>query len=116
MATKPENHDKFYDLLLAVEKQISGISRETGEQTQKLDSLNDKVAIANGRTGKNEGQINALIQWKNYILGGVAIVFIIGIYAATAFIREVTKNTTLEILKKQTTIIIKNNESTTPQQ
>lgn len=56
-----------------IQKQIGVISRETGEQTKKLDALNDKVAIQNGRVTKNEVAI-ALIKDTENIKRGKMIV------------------------------------------
>ncbi len=84
-----ESHDKIFNVLLGIQKQIGDVSRETGEQTEKLDALNAKVAIANGRTGKNEAQIANIREWGKYVLGGGAVIIVVGLYAATMYIKEV---------------------------
>ncbi len=96
----PENHDTLYGILLDVQKQIGSISRETGEQTEKLDSLNDKVAIANGRTAKNEGQIAMLKEWRKYILGGLAVVSVFGGLGATLYVKFITDKAAKEGAKQ----------------
>jgi hypothetical protein len=53
------------------------LSRETGEQSKLLTALNDKVAIANGRTSKIEKKVEdhqaILDNWK----GRLAVIVIV---------------------------------------
>ena len=100
-----DQHDKLYSILLDVQKQLGVVSRETGEQTKKLDALNDKVAVANGRTSKNEVAISnnqeSIAKLRNkswYIMGAFAVISVIGLYAATQYIKEVAGKTAQEVL------------------
>jgi len=96
MADAP--HDKLYGILLDVQKQLGTLSRETGEQTKKLDALNDKVSVANGRTGKLEGQVIALKEWRKYILGGFAVISLLGVYLVNAFTRDIVDQTSEDVI------------------
>jgi len=96
MADAP--HDKLYGILLDVQKQLGAVSRETGEQTKKLDALNDKVSVANGRTGKLEGQVIALKEWRKYILGGFAVISLLGVYLVNAFTRDIVDQTSEDVI------------------
>jgi hypothetical protein len=93
-----DTHEKVYNVLLDVQKQIGVVSRETGEQTKKLDALNEKVALANGRTAKNEGEIALLKEWRKWILGGLAVATVTGMMAATYYIEKVASKTASEAI------------------
>lgn len=93
-----DTHEKVYSVLLDVQKQIGTVSRETGEQTKKLDALNEKVAIANGRTAKNEGDILMLKEWRKWILGGLAVATVTGMMAATYYIEKVATRSANEAI------------------
>ena len=107
MADAP--HDKLYGILLDVQKQIGelksanteklgALSRETGEQTKKLDSLNDKVSVANGRTGKLEANVIMLKEWRKYILGGFAVITMLGVYLINAFTKDIVAQTSKDVI------------------
>lgn len=68
-----ENHEKLYSILLDVQKQIGQLGNETSKQSEMLISLNNKVAIANGRTSKNEEKIENVEKtidgFKNKVAG-----------------------------------------------
>jgi|JI10StandDraft_1071094.scaffolds.fasta_scaffold1172223_1 phage-related tail protein len=100
-----DTHEKVYNVLLDVQKQIGAVSRETGEQTKKLDALNEKVATANGRTAKNESaiatnaaEIATLREWRKYILGGLAVATVTGMMAATYYIEKIATKTANEAI------------------
>lgn len=86
-----ENHDKIYSILLDVQKQIGNLGNETSKQSEMLVSLNDKVAIANGRTSKNENRIEELEKtvsgFKNKVAG---VSLVVGLLASIVvpFIKE----------------------------
>lgn len=86
-----ENHEKLYSILLDVQKQIGQLGNETAKQSEMLVSLNNKVAIANGRTSKNEERIEVIEKtidgYKNKAIGISAIVgFLVSM--AIPFIKE----------------------------
>lgn len=60
-----EKTDPHLNILLDIQKQLGVISRETGEQTTKLNALNEKVAIQNGKVFKNMQDIQGLKDEKN---------------------------------------------------
>lgn len=93
-----EAHDKLYAVALDVQKQIGVVSAETARQSQMLIDLNAKVAIANGRTAKNEGSIEMLKEWRKYILGGIAIISLIGMFTLTAYIQKVSREAVKDAL------------------
>ncbi len=108
-----DTHEKLYTILLDIQKQMGDlgtateaklgkIDTKTDRQSQMLISLNDKVAVANGRTAKNEGQIAALREWRKYILGGFAVVSLIGTFTLTAYIQKVSKEAVREALVNYT--------------
>lgn len=87
------SHDKLYEILLDVQKQIGLVSRETGEQTKKLDALNEKVGIQNGRVTATEKKIAELREFKKYILGGFAVLSFLGGYIIYSFKRDIVEQT-----------------------
>ena len=106
-------HDKIYTVLLDVQKQmgtlgttteekLGKIDKETGRQSQMLIDLNAKVATANGRTAKNEGQIAELKEWRKYILGGIAVVSLIGTFTLQAYIKKISEESIREALANYT--------------
>lgn len=98
-----DKHEQLYTTLLDIQKQMGLLSRETGEQTKKLDALNDKVAIANGRTAKNEGQIAMLKEWRKYILGGMAVLSLIGTFTLQAYIKKISEEVVRDTLAEYET-------------
>ena len=87
MADAP--HEKLYTVLLDVQKQIGVVSRETGEQTKKLDALNEKVAVQNGRVTATEKVTAELREWRKYILGGFAVIGLLGSYLIYSFTENI---------------------------
>jgi len=55
-----EHQDSHLNILLDIQKQLGKLGSETATQSEMLKALNDKVAIANGRTSKNENRISFL--------------------------------------------------------
>lgn len=49
-----ESVDPHLNVLLDIQKQLGALGNETSRQSQMLIALNEKVAVANGRTTKNE--------------------------------------------------------------
>lgn len=93
-----DTHEKVYTVLLDVQKQIGVVSRETGEQTKKLESIDNKVAVANGRTAKNEGDIAMLKEWRKWILGGLAVATVTGMVTATYYIEKIATKAAQEAI------------------
>lgn len=93
-----DKHDQIYNLLIDTQKQIGAVSRETGEQTKMLAALNEKVAIANGRTGKLEASIIMLKEWRKYILGGFFVITTLGVYLINSFKNDIIQETSKNVL------------------
>jgi len=96
MAT--DQHEKLYGILLDVQKQIGTVNSETSRQSQMLIDLNAKVATANGRTGKLEASIIMLKEWRKYILGGFAVITVLGVYLIHSFTQEIVKQTSEQVI------------------
>lgn len=93
-----EDHERLYGILLDVQKQLGSVSRETGEQTKKLDALNEKVAVANSRTGKLELAVTDLKEWRKYILGGFAVLTVLGVYLIHTLTQDVVRQTSQQVI------------------
>lgn len=62
-----ENHEKIFEVVLDLQKQLSVISRETGEQSKLLISIKDDTTKHNGRMNKAEQDIkNLQIRLSDY--------------------------------------------------
>ena len=93
-----DQHEKLYGILLDVQKQIGTVNSETSRQSQMLIDLNAKVAIANGRTGKNEAAISMLKEWRKYILGGFFVITTLGVYLINSFKNDIIQETSKNVL------------------
>lgn len=73
-----DNKDPHLNILLDIQKQIGVLGSETARQSEMLVALNDKVAIANGRTTKNETSIKEhqtiIDNWK----GRIGVIVVVG--------------------------------------
>lgn len=64
-------------ILLEIKDQVGMVSRETGMQTQKLFAIEDQVKKTNGRTTKNETEIqdlkdiNTLRKGRSAVIGAI---------------------------------------------
>ena len=94
----PDKHEKMYEILLGIQKQIGDISRETGEQTKSLADLNTKVATANGRTSKNEERIEKLEMWRSYLLGAFVVASAVGLYVLKTYTTNITNETSQKVI------------------
>jgi hypothetical protein len=87
-----DNHEKLYEILLDVQKQIGHLGNETSKQSEMLIALNNKVAIANGRTTKNEEMLakhqSILDDWK----GKLAVIVVIVGFAGNLLISWIKKS------------------------
>lgn len=77
------DEEKIYGILLDVQKQIGSLSRETGEQTTKLNSIDEQVKKTNGRVTKLEGTTADLQQDKANFSGKTAVLAVIGAFLLT---------------------------------
>lgn len=70
--------NEHLNILLDIQKQLGALGKETSMQSQMIISLNEKVAVANGRTTKNETELakmkSILDNWK----GKLAILVVAG--------------------------------------
>lgn len=70
--------NEHLNILLDIQKQLGALGKETSMQSQMIISLNEKVAVANGRTTKNEAEIakmkSILDNWK----GKLAVILVMG--------------------------------------
>lgn len=91
MITINMHGDPYTTILLSIQKQVGDLSRETGEQTEKLESIETQTKITNGRVTKTEGDIRVIQDRIIYRKGrsafigaltGIAMAIIIGLLTA----------------------------------
>lgn len=100
-----DNHEKIFEVVLDLQKQLSVISRETGEQSKLLISIKDDTAKHNGRMTKAEEDIKKIqIRLSDYeeirdgtkdvvttkkallMIAAVIVFFSAGIYGLTKYV------------------------------
>jgi hypothetical protein len=72
-----EQSDPHLHILLDIQKQLGILGRETGEQTQKLVSIEAQVKKTNGRVTALEEINKHLEQERQFVKGKMAIIGII---------------------------------------
>jgi hypothetical protein len=78
-----EYKDQHLNILLDIQKQLGALSRETGEQTEKLKSIEYQTIKTNGRVLALEKKNEQSEKEKEFIRGKMAVIsFIAGALGA----------------------------------
>lgn len=92
-----EHKDPHLSILLDIQKQLGQLGRETGEQTEKLKSIEAQTMKTNGRVTKLEQLNEVIAREKEYARGKMAVIGVIAGGIGAIIMSVITKLITTKL-------------------